>query len=256
MDPYLEAPAYWSGFHTNLYLQIQLTLNRTMPEGYYAEIDEYVWLQPEESDKRILLGKPDTFVARRKGAQAGSGTVGDVAVIAPPVTVTLPKARKRSRRFVKVVAPDGATVVSVIEVLSPSNKGNAEDRKKYLEKRAEYFATGTNLVEIDLLRGGDRMPLGRPSPPAADYYVFVCRGKEYPRADVWPFTIRDPIPAVPVPLKPEHPDVPLDLQACVTEIYDTQRYAGRVDYTCELTPSLREADATWAAERLKSRATK
>ncbi|MGL6094387.1 MAG: DUF4058 family protein, partial [Fimbriiglobus sp.] len=31
MDPYLEDPTYWGGFHTNLYTGIQRALNQTLP---------------------------------------------------------------------------------------------------------------------------------------------------------------------------------------------------------------------------------
>jgi hypothetical protein len=61
MGPYLEGPVYWGGFHANLYAQIQITLNGTMPEGYYAETDEYVWLQPEESDSSAAVIVPSVL---------------------------------------------------------------------------------------------------------------------------------------------------------------------------------------------------
>ncbi|MGL6095321.1 MAG: DUF4058 family protein, partial [Fimbriiglobus sp.] len=130
------------------------------------------------------------------------------------------------------------------------------DRERYLAKRDEVLAANTSLVEIDLLRDGERPPLGKPSPPAGDYRVVVCRSAEYPRAAVWAFTVRDPIPAVPVPLKPGAADVGLDLQRLASDIYDAHRYADRVDYATPITPALRPADAAWAVDVLKNHARK
>jgi len=66
-------------------------------------------------------------------------------------------------------------VVTVIELLSPSNKcTGSEGRKAYLAKREEILSSRTNLVELDLLRGGARLPTVQPLPPG-DYFAFVCR---------------------------------------------------------------------------------
>lgn len=256
MDPYLEAPEFWGGFHVRLYNKIGESLNATLPEGYYAELDEYVWLQEEQSEERERLGKPDTFISDQNGAHESAKGKGGIAIMPSPVYVSLPKAIKRKHRFVKIVGPDRLTVVTVIEVLSPANKAKGEERKTYLDKRGEYLATGTNLVEIDLLRDGGRMPFGEPPPKMADYYLFVCRKSEYPRAEVWPFTIRYSIPTIPVPLKPEHGDVPLDLQRGVLEVYDLNRYSQRIDYSNPPEPALRRPDAEWAAELLQKHARK
>jgi hypothetical protein len=247
MDPYLESPVYWGGFHAKLIAALSTALNGTLPAGYYAEIDEHVWLQADAPDDRRLLGKPDTFVTAANGTAAG----GRVALAEPTAHVTLPRGRRKAQKYVKIVGPDRATVVTVIEVLSPSNKETGPDRVKYLGKRDEYFGAATNLVEIDLLRDGERMPMGKPSPPGADYYIFVLRGACYPEADVWGFTVRNPVPSIPVPLKQKDGSVPAHLQRLLDEIYDTSRYAARIDYAQPPVPALREPDAEWAADLTK-----
>jgi hypothetical protein len=47
-------------------------------------------------------------------------------------------------------------VVTVIELLIPSNKSPGSDRDDYLAKRRQVLAGMTHLVEIDLRRGGSR----------------------------------------------------------------------------------------------------
>ena len=253
LDPYLECNGLWAGFQSNLYNRIQTALNQKMPDGYYAEIDEYVWLETEQCDERLLLGKADAFLSDKNGTPLDmTWGQGGVATTSEAVRVTFPKAKKRKQRFVKIVGPDRVRVVTVIEVLSPSNKERSQDREKYLDKRDEYLGTGTNLVEIDLLRDGARMPFGKPSPRITDYYLFICRGSNYPQAEVWPFSIREPIPTLPIPLKPEDGETPLDLQNCVTEIYNTNRYAMRIDYSRPQTPPFAESDEDWAAKLLKT----
>lgn len=246
MDPYLESPAYWGGLHSKLIVAMNDALNRTLPEGYYAEVDEHVWLQIDPSEDRRLLGKPDVFITDKNGT---SGRHRGVVLIRPTVHAVLPKGRRKTHRFVKVIAPDGTTVVTVIEFLCPSNK--AADRSKYLGKREEYFGARVNLVEIDLLRDGERMPMGKPSAPGGDYYVFVARSREYPEVDVWQFTVRGSIPPVPIPLKADDDDLPVDLQGLFTEIYDRNRYRKRIDYSAPPVPPLRHPDAEWAADLLK-----
>lgn len=79
----------------------------------------------------------------------------------------------------------------------------------------------------------------------------LCRGCNYPQADVWPFTIRESIPTIPIPLKLEDGDTLLDLQSCVSGIYNTNRYAMRVDYAKPPTPPFGDLDEEWVAKLLK-----
>jgi hypothetical protein len=77
----------------------------------------------------------------------------------------------------------GEEVVTVVEVLSPSNKHNkrpGEGRDDYIAKRTAVLAVRTNLVEIDLVRSGPRLPaLG--APQGADYGILVSRVHTRPR---------------------------------------------------------------------------
>jgi hypothetical protein len=252
MDPYLEDPLYWGGLHAKLIGALDTALNRLLPDGYFADIDEHVWLQAEDPDDRLLLGRPDNYVTRPDGAGGRRPRNGGVAVAEPTTEAVLPIARRETQKYVKIVGPDRSTVVTVVEILSPSNK--ASDRAKYLAKREEYIASRTNLVELDLLRDGMRMPMGRPSSPGGDYYIFVARSAAYPAVQVWQFTVRDAIPNFPIPLRPEDEDVPVPFQSLFEETYETKRYSKRIDYSVPPVPPLRPTDAAWAADLLKKAA--
>ena len=68
--------------------------------------------------------------------------------------------RARSkRRFLTIQELPGRKLVTVIEVLSPTNKKTKDARAEYLEKRRDLIRSRVNLVEIDLLRAGEPMPL-------------------------------------------------------------------------------------------------
>ena len=249
MDPYLEDPVYWSGLHSKLIAALDTSLNRLLPDGYFADVDEHVWLQAEEPEDRRLLGRPDNFVAHTNGAGGHRTRSGGVAIAEPTTEAVLPIIRRETQKYVKIVGPDRSKVVTVLELLSPSNK--TSDRSNYLAKRDEYIAARTNLVEIDLHRDGARMPMGRPSSPGGDYYLFVSRSIEYPSVQVWQFTVRDRMPNFPVPLQPQDGEIAIPLQSLFDELYDAKRYSMRIDYSIPPVPPLRSTDAVWAADLLK-----
>ena len=103
---------------------------------------------------------------------------------------------------------------------------------------------------MDLLRGGKRLPLSTPPPEIKDYYIMVCRSWEAPRADLWVFGVRDPVPPIPVPLTDDTPPVSLDLRPCLDRVYDEARYATELHYDEPLTPRLDKRDAAWLRDIL------
>jgi len=253
MDPYLEDPAYWSGFHTRFVVALGAGLTRALPPAYYAEVEQHVWLRADDPDDRVPFAVPDAFLSESPGGP-GRGATAVLTATTPQTEVTLPKpARRKSPRYVAVVDQKGNRVVTVVEVLSPSNKARGEDRDDYLAKRTDYLAAGTSLVEIDLLRDGDRLPFGRPKPPAADYYALVSRADRFPKAGVWAWTVRDPLPVLPVPLKPADGEVLLDLRLALDRAFEDAGYETRIDYAAPPGYGLRRADAAWATELLATR---
>ena len=254
MDPYLEG-RLWPEVHASLIYTIKSALAASLPDGYFVETHEYVWLCAEPPEKRRRGGSPDVFLAN--GTLTGhpsSATTVAVAAAEPTVRVTLSSAAAvEKKRYLRVVDADNDRVVTVIELLSPSDKLPRDDRVRYLAKRDEYLGGRANLVEFDLLRKGRRLPMGEPEPPDADYYIVVTRAAEYPVAGVWAFTVHDRIPVIPVPLDPDQAAVPLDLRACLDKAYDDARLAKRIEYSAPATPALRAPDAAWAAGFLAGR---
>jgi len=81
--------------------------------------------------------------------------------------------------------------------------------------------------------------------------VLVSRGWEQPQAQLYPFNLDEPIPEIPIPLRPGEEEPVLALGALLARVYDEARYDLRVDYKGEPDPPLDAATATWVHERLR-----
>ena len=101
-------------------------------------------------------------------------------------------------RWIEIKRLPDLTLVTAIEILSPTNESGL-GRTDYLVKRREFLDQPVHLVEIDLLLGGYRLPMGRPVPPG-DYYAYVSRVEKRDFSDVFAWSIRracrDPHPPV------------------------------------------------------------
>ena len=113
-------------------------------------------------------------------------------------------------------------LVTVIELLSPSNKDPGPDRQQYEQKRSTILQSPTHLIEIDLLRGGPRMPLVEEM--VCDYCVLISGASLRPAAQIRRIGLGEPLPTIPVPLLDGDRDVQLDLQAILHRLYDAGRY--------------------------------
>ena len=81
------------------------------------------------------------------------------------------------RRFVAIESSGGGDEVTVeirdsadhelvtaIEILSPTKKRGL-GRKECISQRNRFLLGGVHLIEIDLLRAGERVPIRKPLPP-------------------------------------------------------------------------------------------
>jgi hypothetical protein len=243
MDPYLEGQV-WSDFHHNFIIQIQAALVPRLRPRYVVRVEENVYLEYESDESRRII-RPDVTLFEVPSASETTSE-GGVAVMTPPVAIPLPMPEQVREAYLEVRLRETHEVVTVIELLSPVNKrAHSESRREYLAKREAVLRSPVHLVEMDLLRGGERLPMARTLPPA-DYYVIVSRAPRRPMADVWAFTLRHRLPTIPVPLADEDPDVPLDLQEAFNAVYDRAGYDYSVDYQHGTIPPLRGDEAAWA----------
>ena len=257
MDPYLEHPGYWRGFHGRMMYAIADQLLDRLPADYDADVDERVRLvevdpsELESEGKRDVL--PDVAVTRggsRRAGPASAGAAVATAALPEPVVIPVLFEREERDRWIRILHRPDELLVSVIEVLSPTNK-NSDGYEAYRVKRNAVLRQQVNLVEIDLLLGGRRMEPASLLPPG-DYYALVGRAERPNERLAYPWFLRDRLPPVPVPLRLPDPDVRLDLAAAFTVAYDGGRYAQRLRYD-EPTPApLAEEDRAWAEQVVRS----
>ena len=156
--------------------------------------------------------------------------------------------------FIEIIEKSGGRVVTVIEVLSPSNKHPGPGQELYLQKQAEVRSSGASLVELDFLRDGRRVLLApeHKLPPAyrTAYRISVCRGWKSLQAEVYAVPLRRSLPTIRIPLREQDADAPLALQGLFELCYRNGRY-GDTDYRAPLDYPLEE-DARWVDELLRA----
>jgi hypothetical protein len=206
MDPYLEHPALWPDVHQRLIVALADSLGPTLRPRYRVAVEERVYVTDVEGP--LFIGRPDVSVVNA-GPPTGMGTSAPIALVEPRVVeVPLPDRIREGYLEVRDIAT--GQVVTMVELLSPTNKRAGEGRRLYEEKRLQVLGTRIHLVEIDLLRGGEPMKMwgdGKDS----HYRILVSRADRRPRADLYAFNLRDLIPPFSFPLRPgdEEPMVAL-----------------------------------------------
>jgi hypothetical protein len=247
MDPFLEGPD-WPDFHHSFIANLKTALVPQVRPRYAVRVDLRVYQQPSyESELQLTL--PDLSVYRQN-PQAAMGQP-ELAADQPSLAM-LPIPEEVREAFLTVRDLEHDRLVTVIELLSPTNKrSGSTGRAEYLEKREANVNSQIHIVELDLLRGGLRLPMSTALPPA-DYYAFVSRSNRRPRCDLYHWSLRQRMPKIPVPLANGDADAVIDLNAVFDQTYDLSGYSDSLNYARQLTPALNPLDQAWVQERLQS----
>jgi hypothetical protein len=259
MDPYIEACGLWEDFHNSLISHKAIQLADPSPERYVVRTGERSYLVLVESEgKQSYPFLPDVAVTtsrtRKKGSQKGGTAVAEPADTDKPHVLRAFVKEEHRETFLEIYETDPAMrLVTTIEALSPSNKRpGTEGWDLYQHERQSILLSDGNLVEIDLLRGGQRMPMLDPWPDCP-YLLMVARAWKPDACLVWEGHSQRPLPPLPVPLAKPDPDLSLPLQPLVETIYRRFRYEQSIDYATELTPPLSAREAAWLRRQLQAR---
>ncbi|HEV3079567.1 MAG TPA: DUF4058 family protein [Gemmataceae bacterium] len=258
MDPYIEACQLWDDFHHDLLLEIKGALAAQLPAGYVVRGSErtYLVMGPAEGQRQEHRFWSDVSVASTGTAAAGTATVSPAVPASAsevnPVSIPALVETEYREIFLEIRRPPPEKkLVTCIEVLSPSNKhSRSKGWRLFNRKRRAYLAGQAHYVEIDLLRGGRRMPMAG-TWPDSPYYLLVCRKNEAPLCKVWRAFFTRPVTPIPIPLLPPDADVTLEIQPLIQKIYARSHYEVDIDYGQSLNPPLSAADAVWLQERLQ-----
>jgi len=239
MDPYLEHPALWPDVHNSLIAAIRDAIAPVVAPRYYVALERRAYLL--KPDDIVFVGRPDIALVSDKTpvATAGAPTFNGV------MEVEVPMNDEVGENYLEIHEVKSGILVTIVELLSLTNKLHQEGREQYEQERAPVLATRTNLVEIDLLRAGEPIAVvGRPI--HSDYRILISRGARRPRAQLYAFNLRQPIPQFPLPLLPKETEPLVDLDTILHELYQRARFDLRLDYIQPPVPPLSDEDAEWA----------
>jgi Protein of unknown function (DUF4058) len=243
MDPYLESQGYWQDFHTSFLTYCRKALTAVLPRHYAALIEERISLV-DLSGESTQLYRPNIGIVHESGAPLPQGNRGVLATLEPiTIPLALEALEEVRQRWIEIRKLPDRSLVTVIELLSPSNKIGS-GRSEYIEKRNQWIKQPVHVVEIDLLLSGHRLPMKKPL-PTADYYAFVSRSDRRPNCEVYAWSIRRELPTIPIPLVSPDPDVNLGLAAVFGQTYDDAPYGELVRYAATLDLPLAPDDREW-----------
>ncbi|MBI4601568.1 MAG: DUF4058 family protein, partial [Planctomycetes bacterium] len=259
MDPFLEHPGVFPDLHDSFILYLREALQAQLPEPYFAMIRDRLWVELSE---RFI--EPDVHI-RKEGVEKRPGSSppngGAVGVLTRTHPIVIPVYHDERREdFLEIWVRDaaGERVVTVVEILSPSNKTPGDQgRDLYVSKQREVLRSPLNLVEVDLLRAGTHAT-GVPEPRlrreagSFDYHVCMHLPNVWHSFLVYPIRLEEKLPRIEIPLLPGTPAVEVDLQAVFDRTYDAGPYRRKVKYTlAELPPPLSEEKLGWCRDVLK-----
>lgn len=235
MNPYLENPTLWSELHSWLIIELARSLNPSLIPKYRAAVEKRVYMDS------LLVGIPDASVFQQNPETSpATNRVTTGVLTTKPIRVTLPLTEEITERYLEIREVKTGKVVTVVEVLSPKNKRVGEGRDKYLTKRQKVLNSATHLVEIDLLRTGNFMPMTEGI--LTDYRILVSRANLRPEAELYPFNVTESIPQFLFPLQPPDEEPVVNLAEILEQVYQEAALDLAIDYSVQPVPPLSESD--------------
>ncbi len=246
MDPYLEDQGRWPDFHGRLITYSCDVISQALPDDYVAQMGEEVRVVTwQEGHDRLM--RPDVAVVRHDRSSGSAPAGGRMAATLEPFEIPFAAAVDEVRdTWIEIRRLPDEHLVTAIEVLSPTNKGSS-GLPEYLDKRHRLRTQGVNLVEIDLLIAGCRLPMAKPLPPG-HFFTIISRASKSKVGEVYAWSMEHPLPKIPIPLEDPDPDVVLNLAEIFALAYDRGRYARLINYDKPLELPLHPQDRQWAEQ--------
>ncbi len=251
MDPFLEL--HWGDVHLTLIHHLRKQLQSNLPDDLRARVEERVFVETDLAQSRRIV--PDVRVIEtppqprfRNRVQGGTAVADSVNLVAAMPFVFELHGVEITEGYIEIRERGGGRVVTVIEVLSRSNKLPGPGQEQYRRKQDEVLAGGASLVEIDLIRAGRRVlslpACDIPEQHRSDYLTCVSPGWNRSRRELYVMPLPQPLPVISIPLRQTDQPVNVDLQALIVNAYEDGAYDD-IDYTEELDPPLTAEEAAW-----------
>lgn len=250
MNPFFEQR--WRDAHTRLITYLHDALQERLPADLIVGAEEEVVTIGGGESKTIY--RPDVQVREPWTLREPAAT--DVATKPLPPLATEPIRvflDEEIERWLEIRDTTGR-LITVLELLSPTNKLESAERDRYLCKCRSFISGGANLVEIDLVRQGASVfpEVVRRVLQQAGACSGVCvfRAARPAEREVYPVRLREHLPAIRVPLRPSDADVIADLQPLIDQCHERGRYH-LLNYRLDLEPPLAPEDALWVNQLLR-----
>jgi hypothetical protein len=217
MDPYLEHPKVWPGFH----------------HQFVAALYQL-----------LLPGLVDRYRARVATRQYIAET---------PLFTSIIR-EEHSEEFIEIRARSDGRLVTLVEVVGVGNRTTDAGRKAYLHQRTGALSARAGVVEIDLLtQGKPTLDYNRDGLPEYDYAITVTRGTAPDRFEIYTAAVSKRLPKFKLPLAADDRDTVLDLQVAVARAHDQGNFAKQVDYSGPLPPDVKMSAESrkWVEDWLK-----
>jgi hypothetical protein len=215
MNPYLEEESLWPSFQHQL---VQCLYQKLLPgliDRYRARVCQRHYLI-----EQILF----TSVTREE----------------------------RQEEYIEIRQRSDNRLITLLEVVSPSNKTSQQGRTAYLDKRRECRANNASLVEIDLiLQGQPLIDYPREGLPDWDYAVTVTRSTQPDRYEIYTATLQKRLPRFRMPLAADDRDTVVDLQLAFNQAFDQGNFSAQIDYRRDPRTRLDDDDRRWLDDWLK-----
>jgi hypothetical protein len=209
MDPYLEDEAIWPVFHHQLVMCLYQILLPGLVDLYRARVNQR------------------HYVTDEKHSTSGVGN-------------------EHHEDYIEIRQRADGRLITLVDVVSTTNKLTAAGRAAYLSKRCEGKSANANLVEIDLvLQGQPTLEYSRDGFPDWDYAVTVTRSSQPERHEIYTATLQKKLPRFRLPLASDDRDTVVDLQTAFTRCYDHGGFAQQIDYRREPPGPLDAEDRGW-----------
>jgi hypothetical protein len=255
MDPWLEGR--WGHLHHELISGLARQMSDVLPLGLSVTIEERVYVLSQESLRRRPRFVPDV-APFEFGPGSAATSAAAVLTAATPIIIDVADDESVTEGYIEIRSLEsGEPLVTTVEVISQTNRTDANGRAEYVRKRDACYRAGVNVVEVDLIRGAPPLvdvPLARIEAAwVTPYNCVVHRGPTSGRRyEYYPLPLRERLARVRVPLRSGDDDLTVDLQEPVDDVYLRGRYASRIHYSVPPDPPLSPDDAPWAAERVSA----
>ncbi|GAA6621455.1 DUF4058 family protein [Scytonema sp. NUACC26] len=242
MNPYLENPDLWPEVHHRLITAIAIAIAPPLRPKYRVAIEKRTYFS--DGQESLEVGIPDVSIISSKSGTSQTPSIATLPAQSEFVTVTIPVPQEIREGYLEIREVATGRVITVIEVLSPTNKRAGKGREAYEEKRKAVLSSPTHMIEIDLLRSGKSMPILSKIQPT-DYKIIVARKNRRPLAQLYAFNIQEEIPKFLLPLQSEDIEPLVNLQSLLLEVYEQAGFDLAIDYRLAPVPPLQEENKVW-----------